>query len=69
VNVTLVQSGWSIVTVWQCALKGKHKLSVDTLEQLLIDAIRSPVSSIEISGREVLQEKSVSIESSVVKLQ
>ena len=44
----LAKAGWRIVTVWQCALKGKHKLGVSALQELLVEAIQSRAQSIDI---------------------
>jgi DNA mismatch endonuclease (patch repair protein) len=36
VEAALINAGWLVVTVWQCALKGKHKLDVTALQELLV---------------------------------
>lgn len=46
----LQQLGWSIILVWECSLKGREKLDLETFLNLLTLQIRSPKSIQEIYG-------------------
>jgi DNA mismatch endonuclease (patch repair protein) len=44
----LEQAGWRRAVVWECALKGKHRMPVDTVAIQLEDWLQSGLSGIEI---------------------
>lgn len=46
----LIESGWRVVTVWQCAFKGVDRLGDRVLRAALINAIGSSSPSIEVRG-------------------
>jgi DNA mismatch endonuclease (patch repair protein) len=47
----LIESGWKIVIIWECALKGKGRLPLDKIANLAIDTLHSQtVTTIEIAG-------------------
>lgn len=46
----LLAAGWRVVTVWECALKGKKRLDSETLAQTLESAARSSEGLLEIRG-------------------
>ena len=50
VEAALLQSGWRIATVWECALKGKTRLEPEQAMGTLADWIRSDQKMIEIRG-------------------
>jgi DNA mismatch endonuclease, patch repair protein len=47
---TLRENGWNVVTVWECALKGRRRLSVADLVERLNSAICATESAHEVSG-------------------
>lgn len=49
-NQQLLASGWRVVTVWECALKGKAKLPPEQLAAGLAEAMRSIGREVVIRG-------------------
>lgn len=50
-NFALLEAGgWRIATVWECALKGRTKISEDIAIQLLAEWLRSNQNSLVIKG-------------------
>jgi len=47
----LLEEGWRVVTVWQCALKGTTRLGAEELQTLLLKSIRGSAPAVEVSGR------------------
>jgi DNA mismatch endonuclease, patch repair protein len=47
---TLQQEGWRTCTVWECALRGKQRLTIGELESALSDWLRSDQRSASIEG-------------------
>ena len=43
--------GWRVLTIWECALKGKTRLSFDKLIDLIADWLKNGQSDLEISGK------------------
>ncbi|WP_186030007.1 very short patch repair endonuclease [Burkholderia gladioli] len=46
----LVIDGWRVMVVWQCALKGRGRLSPERLGALLSDGVRGGATVVEIQG-------------------
>lgn len=46
----LRDDGWRVATVWECALKGKTRLSLDNIIRSLSLWLRSEQTSLEIAG-------------------
>lgn len=46
----LLEAGWRVATVWECALKGKSKLPIDDIIQSLSDWLKSDLKQIDIDG-------------------
>ncbi|MEQ8783987.1 MAG: very short patch repair endonuclease [Roseibium album] len=53
VTNALVNSGWRIATVWECALKGKARLAGDMVVQHLISWLRSGEPELEVRGEAI----------------
>ncbi|MGO7417126.1 very short patch repair endonuclease [Rhizobium ruizarguesonis] len=49
---SLIDRGWRVMTVWECALKGSKKLSVETLEQTMAEFVKGDIPVASLSGRE-----------------
>ncbi|WP_303828977.1 very short patch repair endonuclease [Asticcacaulis taihuensis] len=49
-TIRLEQAGWRIATVWECALKGRTKISEGTAIQLLAEWLRSDENTLIIRG-------------------
>lgn len=47
----LLASGWRVITVWQCALSGRDKLSAEALSSKLNRFIRAKSTRAEVRGR------------------
>lgn len=47
----LIDCGWRVCIVWECALKGRGRLNVGTIDLKLAEWIRSGPAEAEISGR------------------
>ena len=47
----LHESGWRVGVVWECALKGKNKLTVDTAIDYCASWLRSDLVSLDIPGK------------------
>ena len=47
-QTSLVQEGWKVIVIWECALSKKHRLSEEELASTLNAAIRSSVKFSEI---------------------
>lgn len=48
----LMKRGWRVVTVWECALKGRSRLPEDELKSALSGSIRSAEQKCEIKFRQ-----------------
>jgi DNA mismatch endonuclease, patch repair protein len=46
----LVLAGWRVITVWQCCLKGKQRLSESEIATLLTAAVRGNAKVVELSA-------------------
>lgn len=46
----LMERGWRLVTVWECALKGRLRLHEDEFRAALAESVRSAQSQCEISS-------------------
>lgn len=46
----LLADGWRVVTIWECAIKGKARLAPEALAKALGEAIRSDEVSVEVRG-------------------
>jgi DNA mismatch endonuclease (patch repair protein) len=51
VKDTLQKSGWRILRVWECSLKGTTKLGVDTVVAQVADWLKSAERTGEVRGR------------------
>jgi DNA mismatch endonuclease (patch repair protein) len=49
---SLLESGWRVAVVWECALKGKHRLQLADLVERCETWLRSNDAVLEIAGRE-----------------
>ena len=47
---SLFSNGWRVATVWECALKGKHRLPHEIVGIKLVDWLNSGSSQLEVSG-------------------
>lgn len=50
-NAALLKRGWRVATIWECALKGKTRLSAERAVQVLADWMKSDRKLITIRGR------------------
>jgi DNA mismatch endonuclease (patch repair protein) len=48
---TLLQTGWRVAIVWECALKGRTRLDETEAMQRLAGWVRSNISTLTIRGR------------------
>lgn len=48
---SLLDQGWRVLTVWECALIGKRKLGTDQVVALTAEWLQSSVSFCEIEGK------------------
>ena len=46
----LLMSGWRVLTIWECALKGKNRIALDIVIATIIDWLNSPRLSLMIDG-------------------
>ena len=51
----LMENGWRVLVVWECALKGAGALSLDELRSELENFLKSQITYREISGHSVKQ--------------
>ena len=51
VRLLLREQEWRVITVWECAMKGKNRLPTSDLEQMLVNGIRSDMAEVDIRGR------------------
>lgn len=51
VREALMQAGWRLLVIWECAIKGKHRLDPDDLLDTAATWIRGSNSKGEIAGR------------------
>lgn len=51
----LMENGWRVLVVWECALKGAGSLSLDELRSELENFLKSQITYREISGHPVKQ--------------
>lgn len=50
-KLQLLEKGWRIVIIWECAVKGKHRLPLSDIVDLTIDAFHSKATNFtEITG-------------------
>lgn len=63
-RLALHQLGIRVLTVWECALKGKHRLSDDALIQRLEEWLLNIGNDCEISHQGLFQYESLSLEDS-----
>lgn len=47
---SLQGSGWRVATVWECALRGKHRMDDSVIVSRLSDWIRSSEKSFYLAG-------------------
>ena len=47
----IAELGWRILVIWECALKGKGKLNLDTITDRVEIFLNSDILSAEITGR------------------
>lgn len=47
---SLIESGWRVASVWECALRGKHRLNDTVIADQLAEWIRSEKTSYELRG-------------------
>jgi DNA mismatch endonuclease (patch repair protein) len=47
---SLLTAGWRVLTVWECALKGKQKLPVEQIADDIIAWLNTSVDDAEIRG-------------------
>jgi len=52
----LLTRGWRILTVWECAIKGKERIPFDVLIQLAVGWLEKPSGSDEIKGTKSVGE-------------
>ncbi|WP_306263065.1 very short patch repair endonuclease [Pararhizobium sp. IMCC21322] len=50
--LALADNGWRIGTVWECALKGKTRLSIEDIADQCAIWLKSDIKSLEVSGNE-----------------
>jgi len=48
----LAEQGWRVARVWECALKGKHKLSLDTVLDECAEWFEGKLKTLDIKGNE-----------------
>ena len=46
----LMEAGWRVGTVWECALKGRCKLQPDVIEKALINWLHDESPQLEVTG-------------------
>ena len=46
----LLERGWRVMTVWECALVGKHALPLDAITQLVRDWLMGTVEHGDVPG-------------------
>ena len=46
----LESDGWRVLTVWECAVKGKYRLAEEDLEARILDWLRNGIASESIGG-------------------
>ena len=46
------ETGWRVLTVWQCALKGKCRMSCEEVRRALTSAIQGGACRVHIKGKE-----------------
>ncbi|MEO9527236.1 very short patch repair endonuclease [Roseibium sp.] len=46
----LLESGWRVATVWECALKGRCKLQPDVIERALVNWLQDESPQLEVRG-------------------
>lgn len=51
-RAALLNDGWRIATVWECALKGRSRLAVETVAERCANWLESAEPEMEISGNE-----------------
>ena len=53
VRKELSEQGWRILTIWECATKGKEKISLDEIITKAISWLRSTDNDLEIRGNSI----------------
>ena len=51
VHTILMSEGWRVLNIWECALRGRDRLSVDDVISQAAKWLRSGISADEIRGR------------------
>lgn len=49
-RLALAQLGWRVLTIWECALKGRQKLETDFLAKTAVEWLKNGDASLEIRG-------------------
>lgn len=49
-SAALVDAGWRVATVWECAVKGRTRLPLDAVLASCADWLRSSQASLEVKG-------------------
>ncbi|WP_235962907.1 very short patch repair endonuclease [Ruegeria haliotis] len=49
---TLIESGWRVATVWECALMGRSRLHVAEIGEYCAAWLKSEVAELDVRGRE-----------------
>jgi DNA mismatch endonuclease, patch repair protein len=53
----LLENGWRVATVWECALRGSHRLEGERVIQILGSWLRSVNATLDVSGDHVPQRQ------------
>jgi DNA mismatch endonuclease (patch repair protein) len=53
----ITASGWRILIIWECALKGKTRRSLEELSDMVVDWIRSDTPYLEVAGCELTDSR------------
>ena len=51
-KATLIEENWRVAVVWECALKGKKKITITEVGKMLSDWLLSDCTELEIAGVE-----------------
>lgn len=49
----LCEAGWRVVTIWECALKGRTRISLERITKAISELLSSDRLSLEITGSDV----------------
>lgn len=47
------EKGWRVLTIWECALKGKERLEFDEVVSAIMDWLLGGCGNLEITGRQI----------------